>query len=38
MTERSKAKIVGTDPESDIAVIMIEGDGYSALTIGNSKN
>ena len=32
-----RAKIVGTDPESDIAVIKIEGDGYSALTIGNSK-
>ena len=32
-----RAKIVGTDPESDIAVIKIEGDEYSALTIGNSK-
>ena len=32
-----RAKIVGTDPESDIAVIKIEGNGYSALTIGNSK-
>ncbi len=32
-----KAKIVGTDPESDIAVIKIKGNGYSALTIGDSK-
>ena len=32
-----KAKIVGTDPESDIAVIKIDGNGHSALTIGNSK-
>jgi serine protease Do len=31
------AKLVGTDPESDISVIKIDGNGYDFLSMGNSK-
>jgi serine protease Do/serine protease DegQ len=30
------AKVVGTDPDSDIAVLKIKGDGYSAVPMGDS--
>ncbi|MFT7484068.1 MAG: serine protease Do [Oceanospirillaceae bacterium] len=32
------AKVVGTDPSTDIAVIKIEKSGLSAMTFGNSDN
>jgi len=35
--EQKDAKIVGTDPESDIAVIKIEGDGLPVLPMGDSE-
>ncbi len=35
--EEKDAKIVGTDPESDIAVIKIEGDGLPVLPMGDSE-
>jgi serine protease Do len=31
-----KAKVVGTDPETDVAVIQIEGDGLPYLKLGDS--
>ena len=31
------AKLVGTDPESDISVIKIDGSGYDFLSMGNSN-
>jgi len=31
-----KAKIVGTDPSTDLAVIQIEADGLMPITVGNS--
>ena len=35
--QEKDAKIVGTDPESDIAVIKIEGDGLPVLPMGDSE-
>ena len=35
--EEKDAKIVGTDPESDIAVIKIEGNGLPVLPMGDSE-
>jgi len=35
--EEKDAEIVGTDPESDIAVIKIEGDGLPVLPMGDSE-
>ena len=32
-----QAKVVGTDPKTDIAVLKVEGTGYPAITIGNSS-
>lgn len=32
------AKIVGLDPSTDLAVIKIEGDNHSAITVGNSES
>src|ERR1700676_3350037 len=32
-----KAKVVGTDPKTDIAVLKVEGSGYPAITIGDSS-
>lgn len=32
------AKVVGTDPETDLAVLKIEGKGYPAVTFGNSDD
>ena len=32
-----KATIVGTDPKTDIAVLKVDGSGYSAITIGDSS-
>ena len=32
-----KAKVIGTDPRTDIAVIKIEGSGFPALTLGDSS-
>ncbi len=32
-----KAKIVGTDPETDIAVLKIKGDNLPAITLGRDK-
>ena len=31
------AKVVGTDPETDLAVIKIDGDDYPAVTFGDSQ-
>lgn len=33
-----KAKVIGTDPSTDIAVIKVEKDGLSPITFGNSDN
>jgi Do/DeqQ family serine protease len=33
---RLRAKVVGTDPETDLAVLKVEGDGLSAITLGNA--
>lgn len=33
-----KAKVIGTDPNTDLALIKIEARGLSALTFGNSDN
>jgi Do/DeqQ family serine protease len=33
-----KAKIVGTDPESDVAVIKIDGDNFPVLPLGDSDD
>ncbi len=33
-----KAKIIGTDPSTDIALIRIKGDGLQSLPLGNSDN
>jgi len=30
------AKVIGTDPETDLAILKIEGKGYPAITFGNS--
>jgi serine protease Do len=32
-----KAKVVGTDPKTDIAVLKVEGSGFPAITIGDSS-
>jgi serine protease Do len=32
-----QAKVVGSDPKTDIAVLKIEGSGYPAITIGDSS-
>src|ERR1700684_3853173 len=32
-----KARVVGTDPRTDIAVIKIEGSGFPSLTLGDSS-
>ena len=32
------AKVVGTDPESDLAVLRIEGKGLTPITLGQSEN
>jgi len=32
-----KAKIIGTDPETDLAVLKIEGDNLPAITLGKDK-
>jgi serine protease Do len=32
-----KAKVVGTDPKTDIAVLKVEGSDFSAITIGDSS-
>jgi len=32
-----KAKVVGTDPKTDIAVLKVEGSGFHAITIGDSS-
>jgi serine protease Do len=32
-----KAKIVGTDPKTDIAVLKVDGSDFSAITIGDSS-
>jgi putative serine protease PepD len=36
--ENKVARIVGTDPTTDIAVIKIDGTGYPAIDIGSSKD
>lgn len=33
-----KGRIIGTDPNTDLALIKIEGSGFPAITIGNSDN
>jgi len=33
-----EAKVVGTDPKTDIAVLKVEGSHFPAITIGNSSN
>ena len=35
---RYKAKLIGTDPSTDLAVIKIQGTGYPAISIGSSKD
>jgi serine protease Do len=32
-----QAKVVGTDPKTDIAVLKVEGNNFPAITIGNSS-
>ena len=32
-----KAKVVGTDPKTDIAVLKVEGNGFSPITVGDSS-
>lgn len=32
-----KAKIVGTDPKTDVAVLKLEGSGFPAITLGDSS-
>src|ERR1700682_6157699 len=32
-----KAKVVGTDPKTDIAVLKVEGSGFPAITVGDSS-
>ena len=32
-----KAKVVGTDPKTDIAVLKVEGTGFPAITVGDSS-
>src|SRR3982075_3755466 len=32
-----QAKVVGADPKTDIAVLKVEGNGYPAITIGDSS-
>ena len=32
-----KAKVVGTDPKTDIAVLKVEGNGFPAITVGDSS-
>ncbi len=36
--EDKEAKIVGTDPSTDLAVIKIEGSGYPAIGVGSSTD
>ena len=33
---KSRGTLIGTDPETDIALIKIEGDGYPTVTLGDS--
>lgn len=33
-----QAKVVGTDPSTDLAILKVEADGLPAVKIGNSKN
>ena len=32
-----KAKIVGTDPKTDVAVLKLEGSNFPAITLGDSS-
>ncbi len=32
-----KAKVIGTDPKTDIAVLKVEGSGFPAITVGDSS-
>jgi serine protease Do len=32
-----KAKVIGTDPKTDIAVLKVEGSGFPSITIGDSS-
>jgi len=32
-----KAKVIGTDPKTDIAVLKVDGSGFPAITIGDSS-
>jgi len=32
-----KAKIIGTDPKTDVAVLKVEGSNFSAITLGDSS-
>lgn len=32
-----KARVVGTDPKTDIAVLKVDGSGFSAITVGDSS-
>jgi serine protease Do len=36
--EKAKAKVVGTDPETDVAVIQVDQTGYRPARVGQSKN
>src|SRR6202162_6504052 len=36
-TRQLKAKVVGTDPKTDIAVLKVEGTGFPAITVGDSS-
>ncbi len=33
-----KAKVIGTDPKTDIAVLKVEGTDFTPITVGNSSN
>jgi len=33
-----EAEVVGTDPQTDLAVLKLEGEGYPAVEIGSSQN
>lgn len=36
--EKYDAEVIGTDPQSDVAVIKIDGSGFAAATLGDSDN